>query len=253
MIRLEKVSKRLGGTLVLKAIDLHVKTGETLVIVGFSGAGKSVTIKHMIGMLTPDRGRVLIGDEVISETSGRALQRLRRRFGVLFQSAALLEWMSAAENVALPLREKTKMSEEEIAAAVHEKLAMVGLEEDDDKSPSELSGGMRKRVGLARAIVTNPEIILYDEPTSGLDPVTSRAIDALINRLREQLGVTSVVVTHDLMSALAIGSRIAMLHEGRIVELAEPQEFIRSQEPEVQRFLEAQYITKHGPWERTAR
>ncbi|MBN1674068.1 MAG: ATP-binding cassette domain-containing protein [Kiritimatiellae bacterium] len=251
MIRLEKVSKRLGAALVLKAVDLHIEERETFVIVGSSGAGKSVTLKHMVGLLTPDSGRVLVGDRVISEASGRALEQLRGQFGVLFQSGALLEWLTVGENVALPLREKTKLPEDAITARVQEKLSMVGLEHDHHKMPSELSGGMRKRVGLARAIVTNPRIILYDEPTSGLDPVTSRLIDELINRLRRELEVTSVVVTHDLMSALSIGTRIAMLHQGRIVEIADPQAFVRSAEPEVQRFLEAQYITRRGSWERT--
>lgn len=251
MIRIENLSKRFDDVLVLKAINLHVRDKETLAIVGFSGAGKSVTLKHIVRLLTPDRGRVLVDGEVISEASGHRLEELRNRFGVLFQSAALLEWLSVAENVALPLREKTNLSDRQIMALVREKLAMVGLEGGDlDKAPSEISGGMRKRVGLARAIVTDPDIILYDEPTSGLDPVTSRHIDDLIHRLCLELGVTSVVVTHDLTSALTIGSRIAMLHQGRVIEVAKPKDFIKSKRPEVQEFLAAQYITKRGPWEK---
>jgi len=250
MIRLEHVIKNLGSRRVLDGVDLEIRKGETMVIVGPSGTGKSVTLKHMVRLMTPDEGRVIVDGEVVSEAAGAALEKIRNKFGVLFQSGALLEWLNVGENVALPLREKTKLSEEEIQAKVVEKLAMVGLEKDTDKFPSEISGGMRKRVGLARAIVTNPEIILYDEPTSGLDPVSSRMIDRLIAHLRDQLGVTSVVVTHDLHSALSIGTRIAMLTGGKVVELAEPAAFVKSQREEVQQFLEAQFITVRGEWEK---
>ncbi len=190
-----------------------------------------------------------MGDDCISEARGSDLERIRRRFGVLFQNAALLQWMTVAENVALPLLEKTPMSEAEAYERARARLAVLGLAEAMDKYPAELSGGMQKRVGLARAIVMDPEIILYDEPTSGLDPVTSRTIDALIEDLRRRLGVTSVVVTHDLHSALAIGTRIGVIHQGRIVEIAEPRAFIRSQNALVRDFLEAQYITRRGAWE----
>jgi len=250
MIRFEGVRKALGGRPVLDGVDFEVRRGEIFVIVGPSGAGKSVTLKHMVRLLTPDEGRVFVDGEEVSAASGAALERIRERFGFLFQGGALLAWLSMAENVALPLREKTRMSEAQIRARVGETLRMVGLEDHAAKLPSELSGGMRKRAALARAIVRSPEIVLYDEPTSGLDPVTSRTIDALIAKLQRELGVTSVVVTHDLHSALAIGSRIAMLDGARIVELAPPQEFIRSPEPAVRDFLEAQYITKQGVWER---
>lgn len=250
MIRFEQVTKRFGRKVVLDGVDMEVRAGETFVIVGSSGAGKSVTLKHMVRLLTPDSGRVIVGDDVVSEARGRRLEGVRARFGFLFQGAALLQWLPVGENVALPLREKTDMGDEAIGAAVMEKLKLVGLEEAIAKYPSDLSGGMRKRVGLARAIVTKPEIILYDEPTSGLDPVTSRSIDRLIDNMRRELGVTSIVVTHDLHSALAIGSRIAMLHEGRIVEISTPEEFIRSSNQVVQDFLEAQYITKQGSWEK---
>jgi len=251
MIRFEHVSKYFGERKVLDAVNFKVEPGETFVIVGFSGAGKSVTLKHMIRLLTPDIGKIYVGDEVISAASGDDLVRLRERFGVLFQGAALLEWMSVFDNVALPLREKTNMSDAEIEKRVEEKLRQVNLDDVHDAMPAELSGGMRKRVGLARAIVMNPEIILYDEPTSGLDPVTSRAIDQLIDRMRLELKVTSVVVTHDLFSALAIGTRIAMIYEGRIIEISRPTDFIRSQNEIVKSFLDAQYITKRGAWERT--
>ncbi|MBP7830430.1 MAG: ATP-binding cassette domain-containing protein [Kiritimatiellae bacterium] len=249
MIRFEKVTRRLGGRLVLDAVDFEIEKGETFVIVGSSGAGKSVTLKHMVRLLTPDSGRVWVGDDVVSEARGAELERIRSRFGVLFQGAALLQWLNVGDNVALPLREHTRLGEDEIDRLVEEKLRLVNLEDIMEKFPSDLSGGMRKRVGLARAIVMQPEIILYDEPTSGLDPVTSRTIDQLIDNLRRELGVTSVVVTHDLHSALAIGTRIAMLHEGNIVEVSTPEEFIRSKQEVVRGFLDAQYITQRGAWE----
>ena len=250
MIRFEHVTKYFGERKVLDDVNLEIQTGETFVIVGFSGAGKSVTLKHIIRLLTPDSGSVYIGDESISDATGRDLERLREQFGVLFQGGALLEWLNVGENVALPLRERTALTDAEIEARVKEKLSLVNLEEVINALPSELSGGMRKRVGLARAIVMNPGIILYDEPTSGLDPVTSRTIDQLIDRMRRELKVTSVVVTHDLFSALAIGSRIAMISGGRIIELAKPADFIKSQNEVVKSFLDAQYITKRGAWER---
>jgi phospholipid/cholesterol/gamma-HCH transport system ATP-binding protein len=250
MIRLEKVTKMLGDRRVLDGVTLEVRKGETLVIVGPSGTGKSVTLKHMVRLLTPDEGRVYVGESVISEAAGKDLERLREKFGVLFQGGALLEWLTVGENVALPLREKTKYPEDEIMAKVEKNLKLVGLAGDLDKYPSEISGGMRKRVGLARAIIHDPEIILYDEPTSGLDPVSSRTIDHLIDSMRKELGVTSIVVTHDLHSALSIGTRIAMLSGGRIVELAEPADFVRSEQDEVKLFLESQFITRRGDWEK---
>lgn len=251
MIRFEQVSKSFGSKVVLDEANLEIEKGETFVIVGSSGAGKSVSLKHMVRLLTPDSGRVWIDDDCVSEARGESLNRIRSRFGVLFQSGALMQWMTAESNVGLPLRERTDMSLEEIEALALEKLAMVGLADAADRYPADLSGGMRKRVGLARAIVTDPEIILYDEPTSGLDPVTSRTIDKLIRQLQEELNVTSVVVTHDLHSALAIASRIAMLHEGRVVEVAPPDKFIQSDNEIVQSFLDAQYITRDGSWERS--
>lgn len=249
MIRLEKVSKRLGGKSVLNSVDIEVERGETFVIVGASGAGKSVTLKHMIRLLTPDTGKVEIGDDLISEASGKNLERIRGRFGMLFQGAALLQWMDVGGNVGLPLREHTNKREKEIEEIIDEKLNMVGLEGAKEKFPSDISGGMQKRVGLARAIVMEPEIILYDEPTSGLDPVTARKIDHLIDDLRNRLGVTSVVVTHDLHSALSIGTRIGVISEGKMVEVSTPEDFVQSENPVVKSFLESQYITKKGKWE----
>lgn len=249
MIRFEQVVKRLGSRNVLDGVDFAIEPGETFVICGPSGTGKSVTLRHMVRLLTPDSGRVFVGGECVSDARGKDLERIRARFGVLFQSGALLQWMSVADNVALPLREHTAMGEDEIEAMVREKLRMVELEESYGKMPSDLSGGMRKRVALARAIITKPEIILYDEPTSGLDPVTSRTIDTLIDNLRKELRVTSVVVTHDLHSALKIGTRIAMLSGGKVVEVATPDDFIKSEQEVVRDFLEAQYITRRGAWE----
>lgn len=250
MIRFEQVSKSFGPQKVLDRVDLEIRRGETFVIVGSSGMGKSVTLKHMIRLLTPDEGRIFIGDDCISEASGADMIRIRDRFGVLFQNSALLAWLSVFENVALPLRERTAMTEEEIEVRVGECLELVGLSAAGPKYPDEISGGMRKRAGLARAIVMKPEIILYDEPTSGLDPVISRSIDALIDDMRVKLGVTSVVVTHDLHSALGIATRIAMIKDGQFVEIAPPADFIRSGHPDVKEFLEAQYITRKGNWEK---
>ena len=250
MITFENVTKKLGGKTVLDGISFEVPKGETFVIVGLSGAGKSVTLKHMVQLLIPDRGSVRIGTDIISEARGMDLERMRGRFGVLFQGAALLQWLSVFENVALPLREHTSLTEEDIKKKVLEKLRLLNMEDAVDKLPSDLSGGMQKRVGLARAIVMDPEIILYDEPTSGLDPVTSRLIDQLIENLRTELGITSVVVTHDLHSALSIGTQIMMIDGGKIVENAAPNDFIQSKNEIVKRFLESQYITRRGAWEK---
>jgi phospholipid/cholesterol/gamma-HCH transport system ATP-binding protein len=249
MIRFENVTKVLGRRRVLDKVNFEVGAGETFVIVGLSGAGKSVTLKHMIRLMRPDAGHVHIDGDAIDSLGSAALRKVRSKFGVLFQGAALLQWMSVRDNVALPLREHTKMAEDEILKLVDEKLELLGLDGAGDKFPSDISGGMQKRVGLARAIIMNPQIVLYDEPTSGLDPVTSRRIDDLIVNMRRQLGITSVVVTHDLHSALSIGSRIMMLHEGHVVENAAPEDFIRSGNATVQSFLESQYITKKGKWE----
>jgi phospholipid/cholesterol/gamma-HCH transport system ATP-binding protein len=251
MIRFERVSKAFGGRKILDEVSLEIVEHETAVIVGFSGAGKSVTLRHMVRLLTPDAGRVLVGKDCVSEATGRDLSRIRRRFGYLFQGSALLQWLTVGDNVALPLRENTDLSEDRIQVLVREKLAMLNLEDTYDQVPSELSGGMRKRVALARAIIMSPDIILYDEPTSGLDPVTSRTIDRLIDGPRTELGVTSVVVTHDLHSALAIGSRIIMLYDGKIIENATPEEFVRSQNSYAQDFLKAQHITRSEGWKQT--
>lgn len=242
MVRFEHVTKRFGSKTVLDDVSYSIEKGETFVIVGRSGAGKSVSLQHMIRLLMPDSGKVFIGDTCISEATGRELSSALGRFGVLFQSAALLQWLNVLDNVCLPLRQKTNLPEAEILRRAKEKLEMVGLPDAGEKMPDKISGGMQKRVGLARAIVTDPEIVLYDEPTSGLDPVISRQIDLLIDSLRVKLNVTSVVVTHDLYSALRIGTHVAMLHEGKFVICAPPAEFVRSTHPIVRQFLRAQGI-----------
>lgn len=249
MIRFEHVTKQFGSRKVLDDVSYEVERGEIFTIVGPSGTGKSVSLKHMIRLLTPTAGRVWVGDDCVSEAAGRDLSRIRSRFGYLFQSGALLAWMDVYDNIALPLREKTRMTEGEIERRVMDALEKVGLEKDGAKFPSDLSGGMQKRAGLARAIVTEPEIVLYDEPTSGLDPVTSRRIDELIADLAGRLGITSVVVTHDLHSALSISTRIAMLGGGKVLSIEPPADFIRSTLPQARAFLDAQYITRRGAWE----
>ncbi len=249
MIRFEHVTKRFGSKAVLDDVSFTIGRGEVFCILGPSGTGKSVTLKHMIRLLTPTSGRVIVGDDVVSEATGAALSKIRGRFGYLFQSAALLAWMNVYDNVALPLREHANLKEEEIRDRVLDALAKVGLEKDLQAMPADLSGGMQKRAGLARAIVTQPEIVLYDEPTSGLDPVTSRRIDELILDLNQRLGITSIVVTHDLHSALSISTRIAMLSGGKVASITSPSEFIHSDLPVARSFLEAQYITRRGRWE----
>lgn len=249
IVRFEGVYKSFGPAHILNGVDFAIEQGETFALVGASGTGKSVTLKHMVRLLTPDQGNIFVGDVAVNQSTGHDLEKVRDRFGYLFQGGALLAWMSVAENIALPLLEKTSMTQGEIDKKVAEVLDMVGMAKDGDKRPAEISGGMKKRAGLARAIVTNPDIVLYDEPTSGLDPVTSRTIDRLIDQLREETGITSVVVTHDLHSALAIAHRIAILQDGKILEISTPKDFIESRNEQVVRFLESQYITKRGDWE----
>jgi phospholipid/cholesterol/gamma-HCH transport system ATP-binding protein len=242
VIRFSHVCKNFGPRRVLDDLDFEIAKGETFVVVGPSGAGKSVTIRHMVRLLTPDSGRIFVDGTCITEAHGKALAAALHKFGVLFQSGALLQWLSVLDNVCLPLRQKTHLKEDEILRIAREKLALVGLSDAENLLPANISGGMRKRAGLARAIATEPEIVLYDEPTSGLDPIGSRQIDRLIDSLRVRLSVTSVVVTHDLYSALGIGTRIALLHQGRFVTCDPPEQFIRSPHPAAQSFLRAQGI-----------
>ena len=237
MIEFQELRKSFDGRHVLDGFSLEVKDGETMVIIGFSGAGKSVALKHVVGLLHPDSGDVIVDGRPVSTLDRPALTALRRDIGYVFQFAALFDSMTVAENVALGLRRRG-LDEPEMAARVAEALALVDLTGTEAQMPAELSGGMRKRVGIARAIALKPRYILYDEPTTGLDPVTSAVIDRLMVRTRERLGVTGVVVTHDLRSAYTVGDRIAMLYEGRIRQVGTAEAIRRSQDPVVQQFIE---------------
>ena len=244
MIRFENVVKRFDGQDVLSGVSFTVSKGEVLAVVGPSGTGKSVTLKHLVRLLTPTSGKVFLEDVEISAATGRALEAVRARFGYLFQGGALLGWLTVAENVALPLKECTRLSEAEIDTKVREALAAVDLTAAADRYPAEISGGMAKRAGLARAIVREADIILYDEPTSGLDPVTSITINRLIKRLNVERHITSIVVTHDLLGALLFADRILMLKSGHVVACETPERFVVSANPEVREFLDAQFISE---------
>jgi phospholipid/cholesterol/gamma-HCH transport system ATP-binding protein len=237
IVVLEDVHKSLGGREVLRGVDLAIRKGETTVIIGRSGTGKSVTLKNILGLLRPDRGRIWIYGQDVTHLPETAYAEIRKKFGVLFQSGALINWMSVGDNVALPLREHTRLPEEEVQKRVREKLSILELSNDALKMPSEISGGMKKRAGLARAIILDPAIILYDEPTSGLDPVMSNQINDLILRMQSLLGVTSVVVTHDMESAYRIGNRIAMLYEGKIIQVGTREEIQNTPDPVVRQFI----------------
>ncbi len=237
MIEVRDLQKSFGTQKVLNGVDLKIETGERVVIIGRSGGGKSILLKHLIGLLSAESGAVLIEGEDIGPMNERQLLNVRRKFGMLFQSAALFDSLTVAENVGFVLRRERKWTEEQIREKVCEALAMVDLPGTEDKKPVELSGGMRKRVGLARAIVYRPEIILYDEPTTGLDPIVADSIDQLIIRISERLRVTSVAVTHDMRSAGRIGQRIMMLHQGKIHATGTPDEIFKSSDPIVHRFV----------------
>ena len=237
-IVLKDVHRAFGRNEVLRGLDLEVLDGETLSIIGFSGAGKSVVLKHMVGLIRPDSGEVLVDDKNVSELDLIELNEIRRDIGYVFQFAALFDSMSIAENIAMGLRRIPGMYVEEIASRVGECLALVDLEGIEDRYPSELSGGMVKRAGLARAIATRPKYLLYDEPTTGLDPVTVTVIDRLIVRMKAELGVTGIVITHDIESAYRISDRIAMLHEGRIRICGTVDEIKESDDPLLRSFLE---------------
>ncbi len=238
MIEVRDLKKRFGTHSVLDGVNFRIEKGESVVIIGRSGGGKSVLLKHLIGLLKPDAGQVLIEGENIVAMDERQLLRVRRKFGMLFQSAALFDSMSVAENVAFAFRRDRTLPEAEIRRKVAEVLEMVDLPGTEDKKPSELSGGMRKRVGLARAIIYQPQIVLYDEPTTGLDPIVSDSIDQLILRVRDRLDVTTVVVTHDMRTTRRLGQRILMLHNQSIYVTGTPDEIFNSPEPVVRRFTE---------------
>jgi len=244
MIKIVDLHKAFRQHEVLRGVDLEVADGESVVVIGGSGSGKSVLMKHIIGILRPDRGRVYVAGEEISQMGEEELNRIRKKFGMLFQAAALFDSLSVWENVGFGLLQHTRLSEEEIREIVAEKLAMVGLYGVEDLRPSQLSGGTQKRVGLARAIAMEPEILLYDEPTTGLDPINADMINDLIVRMRERLHVTSVTITHDMKSAYKIADRIAMLYRGRILEVGTPEEIQRTENPYVRQFITG---SAHGP------
>lgn len=237
MIRLDNVHKSFGTQKVLDGVDFEIESGKTTVIIGRSGGGKSVLLKHIIGLLKPDQGRILIGDVDITQLNERELNEVRKKFGMLFQEAALFDSMTVGENVAFPLREHTRLTEKEIRQIVAERLQAVGLTGVDEKMPAELSGGMRKRVGLARAIALHPEIVLFDEPTTGLDPVMTEAINRLILDTQRNFNLTCVVISHDIQSIFEIGHKIAMLYEGKIIAHGSPDEIRASKNPVMVQFL----------------
>ena len=239
VIRFRGVEKRLGQLQVLNGLDLDVYRGETLALLGPSGTGKSVTLRHAIGLMQPDAGEVWVDGHDMARITRQDLVALRRRMGYLFQEAALVNWLSAGENVALPLRENTSLSELQIQERVHERLALVHLDGTANRMPSELSGGMRKRVGLARALVTDPEIVLYDEPNAGLDPGTSARINELIRELADKLGITSIVVTHLASCVSTVADRVVLLTAGRVVFEGTRDDFEARTSPELDAFLGA--------------
>lgn len=237
MIEFQDLHKAFDGRPVLEGFTLRVQDGETTVIIGYSGTGKSVALKHVVGLLQPDAGDVIVDGRAVSTLDRAALTALRREIGFVFQFAALFDSMSVFDNVALGLRRRD-LSDDEIAARVREALALVDLTGAEERYPAELSGGMRKRVGIARAIALRPRYILYDEPTTGLDPVTSAVIDQLMVRTREHLRVTGIVVTHDMRSAYTVGDRIAMLYEGRIRQVGTVAQIQETEDPVVRQFIE---------------
>ncbi len=237
MIEVRDLKKSYGGNVVLDGVSLQIASGESAVIIGASGGGKSVLLRHLIGLVSPDSGEVLIDGQSLTGLDERKLIKVRRKFGMLFQSAALFDSLTVEENISFLLVREGKTSPGEIREKVSEILEMVELSGTERKKPAELSGGMRKRVGLARAIVYRPEIVLYDEPTTGLDPIVSDSIDKLIVRVCQRLKVTSIVVTHDMRSARRVGQRILMLHNGKIHVSGTPDEIFASQDPIVHRFV----------------
>jgi phospholipid/cholesterol/gamma-HCH transport system ATP-binding protein len=237
MIEIKKLTKSFESRQVLKGIDLSIKNGETMVVMGASGSGKSVLLKLIVRLLAPDDGEIWIDDKEITSLSEKQMDGIRQNIGMVFQSGALFDSLTVGENVSFSLVRRTEMSKAEIAKTVSEKLEMVGLKGIENMTPSQLSGGMRKRVSLARAISMDPQIILYDEPTTGLDPLMSTEINSLIKKLHDELGVTSIVVTHDMKSAFTVATEMAMLKNGEIVAVGTPEEMRSSSEPWVFDFI----------------
>ncbi len=237
MIELRNIYKSFSGKHVLRGVNLTIEAGETMVIIGRSGEGKSVLLKHLINLMEPDRGEIYFNGQAILSASEKEKEIYRRHFGMLFQGSALFDSLDVAENVYFGLRRIKELSNKELFQIAKEKLALVGLKDIEALSPSELSGGMKKRVALARVIAMNPSVILYDEPTTGIDPIMADAINDLIISLQEKLKVTSVVVTHDMTSAYKVADRMAMLHEGKIIEVGSAAAFKRSTNPYIKQFV----------------
>src|SRR5436190_16982029 len=246
-VEFHDVYKAYGSKQVLRGVNLTVTRGEVMVILGGSGSGKSVTLRHMLGLEAPDQGRIIVEEEDITELPEEELYRVRKKFGMLFQSGALFDSMTVFENIAFPLREHTDMSDEEIARAVRERLELVNLPKTEHLMPVDLSGGMRKRVGLARSIVLDPKMILYDEPTTGLDPITAQKINEMIVDLQSKLNVTSVVVTHDIQSAFSVGDRIAFLNGGVFEWVGTMDEARDADHPQLRDFFKASAVTAAQP------
>ena len=244
MIRIHGLKRKLGSKQVLDGVDLDVEKGENIVVMGRSGTGKSVLLKHIIGLMKPDEGSIEVDGVDIVGLNENDLNEIRKRFGMLFQGAALFDSMTVGENVGLALREHLRLDPREIQRRVAERLEWVGLKGVENMKPASLSGGMRKRVGLARAIAMDPQYILYDEPTTGLDPILADAISELIRSLQSRLGVTSIVVTHDMAAAYKVADRMAMLDGGRIVFIGTPEETRGTRDPLVRQFVEG---SSEGP------
>jgi phospholipid/cholesterol/gamma-HCH transport system ATP-binding protein len=237
MIRVVDLYKSFGENEVLRGVNLRLRQGETIAIIGQSGCGKSVLLKHIIGLLKPDKGKVYVDGEDITVLNDEELHRITRRFGLLFQGTALFDSMTVGQNVSFGLERYTDYSKEKIRELVRENLAKVGLRRIEHLMPYELSGGMRKRVGLARAIAYNPDIILYDEPSTGIDPIRADAINELIIRMRKEMKVSELIITHDMVSAYKVADMIGMLYEGKIIEFGTPEEIKNSENPIVQQFI----------------
>lgn len=251
MIEIKDLSKTFQDHKVLDHLDLTIESGETMVVIGRSGVGKSVLLKHIIGILKPDSGQILIDGQDITELEGKELDKVRLKFGMLFQGAALFDSLTVGENVGFSLMEHTTQTEGQIAERIKQSLELVGLAGIDDLKPAELSGGMKKRVGLARAICMKPSIILYDEPTTGVDPIMGDAINELILELHDKLKVTSIAVTHDMTSAYKIADRIAMLYKGKIIATGTPEEIKNTNDRIVHQFITGEAwgpITRNRPF-----
>ncbi|MGM0381396.1 MAG: ABC transporter ATP-binding protein [bacterium] len=237
MIEVKDLHKSLGDEKVLEGINLSINRGELFALLGGSGAGKSVLIKNIVGLMKPDRGEVLIKNQDIHKTTGKKLEELRRSIGMLFQGGALFDSMTVYENLAFPLREKTNLSKDEISQKIKRQLNRVELPGSEQKYPAELSGGMKKRVALARCLILEPEIIFFDEPTTGLDPLISNAILRLIYNIHRELEITAIIITHDLDKIFPIVQKTALIHEGKILDCQSPEEFMKSEQPVIKEFV----------------